>query len=409
MSLLDLITGGADEQAQQDLQNTLNEINGIQTPTAGQLDLGPLAQYTNQGNLNPALANAAQAGPSAFNNENISQVPISDMQQALTQEAQIANAQGMTPQEQASIAQAEQSVNENTAGQRGAIAQSFAGMGVPQSLISAALQNGTAGQQSQQAYQDALQAQGQAAGQGITALGNEGALASNLYGQEAGQANTVASAQNALNQFNAANTQQTNLSNQAAQQAANTYNTQNAQNLANENVSGANQALYQNEVQAPQEAASLALGKGQEQAGIGEAQAGQQMQEGQQAAGLAGGLLGAGATVGGDYALGSAIATGKAEGGEIPPKPVAPGIPFVRGGKVPGMAVAPGNSPRNDTVPARLSPGEFVVNRTDMTNPKVRAFLAANTHTPNPPSPHPSDISAMLRALGELRRGPDAQ
>ena len=227
--LTNAITGGSNQNAQNDLQQALQDIQGTPTLTAQQLQLSPLAQYQVAGQLDPALAAAAQTGPSAYNTENLSQVPIAAMQSALSQEQAIAGANGMTPQEQASIAQAEQAANENTAGQRGAIAQQFEGEGVPQSLISAALQNGTAGQEAQQAYQNALQAQGQAANQGITALQNAGALGSQMYGQEAGQANTVAAAQNALNQFNTQNTQQTNLANQAAPQQANTYNTENAQ------------------------------------------------------------------------------------------------------------------------------------------------------------------------------------
>ena len=410
--LTNSITGGTNNNAQNDLAQALAAIQAVQTPTASQLDLSPLAQYSSTGTLTPAQMAAAQAGPSAYNSENISQVPISTMQQALSQEGAIANAQGMTPQEQAAIAEAEQSADESDAGQRGAIAQQFAGEGVPQSLIAAALQNGTVGQNAQQAHMDALQAQGQAASQGITALQNEGSLASNLYGQEAGQANTVAAAQNALNQFNTANTQQANAANQATQQAANTYNTTNAQNLANQNVQGQQTVQEQNQVEAPQEAASLALQKAGAEAGVGENQANQQTAVGQQNAGLFGGLLGSGATTASGAMNANATnnlagAIAAADGGEIPDvQPQVPGIPFLRGGAVPGQARVAGNSPQNDTIPARLSPGEFVVNRQDMSNPRIRQFLAANTHTPKPPATHPSDIASVMRALSELRGNP---
>lgn len=400
------ITGGANQNAQADLASTLAAIQGIQTPTAAQLQLGPLAQYGSTGTLTPAQTAAAQAGPSAYNSENLSQAPLAAMQAALSQDQSIASSNGMTPQEQAAIAQAEQSVNENTAGQRGAIAQQFAGEGVPQSLISAALQNGTAGQEAQQAYINALTAQGSAANNALTANQDAASTASTMYGQEAGQANTVAAAQNALNQFNAANTQQTNLANQATQQQANTYDTTNSQNIANQNVAGQQTVQEQNQVNAPQEAAGLALQKGQELAGVGESQANQQTAAGQQAAGLAGGLLGAGATVGAS-ALAPSTVVNLADGGEAPAQPTVPPTAFLRGGGVPGQARVAGNSQRNDVVPAKLSPGEFVVPRTDMANPKVRQFLAQNTHTPRPPaqapSAHPSDVASILRALGQLR------
>lgn len=396
--LVNSITGGSNQNAQGDLSQALANVEAVQTPTAQQLQLSPLAQYTSTGELNPALATAAQAGPNALATEDLSQVPISAMQQALSQEQSIANAQGMTPQEQAAIAEAEQSANEAVGGQRGAIAQNFAGEGIPQSLIAAALENGTVGQNAEQEYQNALQAQGQAATQGITAMQNAGNLASTMYGQEAGQANTVAAAQNALNQFNAANTQQTNLANQANTQAANTYNTQNAQTLANQNVSGKQQVQEQNQVEAPQEAAGLALEKSGQEVGVGESQANQNTAAGAQAAGLVGSAIGA---------TGTAIAA--AEGGEIEPK--IPAIPFLRGGPVPGQARVAGNSPQNDIVPAKLSPGEVVLPRTVAQNPGPRGANIANflkAKVPNVAAkmaPHPSDISSLLRAMGELRQG----
>jgi hypothetical protein len=406
-ALTNLITGGSNKNAEADLQQALQEIQGIQTPTSQQLQLGPLTQYNSTGQLDPALAAAAQAGPSAFNSENLSSVPNETMQKVLAQEAAIAESNGMTPQEQAQIAQAEQAVNENTAGQRGAIAQNFAGMGVPQSLISAALQNQTAGQNSQQAYQNALSGQASAANNALTAMSNEGNLSGQMFSQNAGQANTVAAAQNALNQFNAANTQQTGMANQANTQAANTYNTTNTQNLANQNVSGANSAQYQNQVEAPQQAASLALQKGQAEAGIGEAQAGQQTAVGQQNAGLVGGLLGAAGNVAGQAALGSAIA--KADGGEIPPQPTVPATNFLDGGQVNGKALVPGDSKANDIVPARLSPGEVVIPRTVVAHPQMLGkFLAAKAPTMAAnmkESAHPSDLASVMKALSMLRAG----
>ena len=403
--LTNAITGGTNQNAQSDLAAALANIQAVQTPTAQQLQLSPLAQYTSTGELNPALATAAQTGPSAYDSENISSVPISTMQQALAQEASIAGANGMTPQEQAAIASAEESANENTAGQRGAIAQQFAGEGVPQSLIAAALENGTAGSNAENVYQAALQGQASAANEGLTALSNEGNLAGQEYGLQAGQQNTVEAAQNALNQFNAANTQQTNLANQANTQAANTYDTTNAQTLANQNVQGQQQVQVQNQVEAPQEAAQLALEKSGQETGVSESQANQQTAVGQQNAGVVSGLIGGASQVGAAAASpGTTIALGAADGGEIPQKQEVPGIPFVRGGPVPGQARVAGNSPQNDTVPARLSPGEYVVSRQDMARPQVRNFLANNVQSKPPtPAAHPTDVASILKALSMLR------
>lgn len=406
-SITDFLTGNENNISQNDLQAALNEINGVSAPTEQQLQLGPLAQYENTGNLTPAQMQAAQAGDNALNNENLSSVPMSTMQQALAQESGIANAQGMTPQEQASIAQAEQAVNENTAGQRGAIAQQFAGEGVPQALISAALQNQSAGQNSEQAYQDALQAQGQAAGQGITALQNEGALAGQEYGLQAGQANTIASAQNALNQFNAQNTQQASLANQANQQASNTYNTQNAQQLEEQNVQGQQEAQYQNEVVAPQQAYQDALQKAQAAASADEGLAQQATGVGQQVAGTGSAVLG---TVG-NIISSEAAPVKAADGGEI--EPLLPATNFKNGGRVGGMASVSGDDPRNDTRRALLSPGEVVLPRTVAQNPgmggsHIKQFLAnkaPDVAAKMAPSAHVNDVSSVLKALSMLRAG----
>lgn len=403
MSLLDAITGGENSTAAADLQQALAQMQQVAVPTANDLQLTPLQQYMQTGELTPAQMAAAQTGPSAYNSENLSAVPMSTMQQVLGQEQNIASSNGMTPQEQAAIAQAEEQVNTNTAGQRGAIAQDFAQRGIPASLISAALQNQTVGQEAQQGYQNALTAQATAANLGQTALSNEGNLASTMYGQQAGQANTVAAAQNALSQFNAANTQQANAANQATNQAANVYNTTTAQNTANQNVQNANQRQTYNQTVAPVTAAQLALQKAGSEAGVSESQANQATQAGQQQAGLIGGVLGAGATLGAGAMNPGTTVIAAADGGEIPP-PNVPATNFRAGGPVPGAARAPGNDPRNDTVPARLSPGEFVVPRTAMARPEVRQFLAQNVPTPRPPAgSHPSDVAAILKAMSMLR------
>lgn len=422
MGLSDLFTGGKNKKAEEALRQAMAQIQAVKTPTSADMQLSPLQQYTNMGDLQAALIDATSTGASAYDNQNLSTVPFETMQKVLGRQMQIADAQGMTPQEQAKIAQAEQAMGRNIAGQRGAIAQDFAGRGIPASLIAAVLQNQSVGQEAQQGYMNALQAQSAASDRGLSALQGSGQLAGQMYGQQSQQANTVAAAQNALNQFNAANTQQANLANQGAKMAANTYNTQTNQNVGNMNVGGKNQAQYQNQVMAPQQAAGLALQKAGLVGNMGGQQANMYTQQGQQEAGLWGGLIGAGATLGAGAMGGPAagIATGgmpmagsprlgqnpytAAQGGEVP-EPIVPAVPFRGGGQVPGQARVPGDSAQNDTIPARLSPGEFVVPRTSMQNPHVRNFLSENVPTPNPPSTHPSDIASIVKALTLLRAG----
>ena len=415
------ITGGSNSAAQSELANALAQIEAIQTPTANQLDLSQLAQYTNAGTLNPALMNAAQQGASAYNQSNLSAVPVQDVQGAITQLQGIASANGMTPQEQSQIAQALAAANTNEAGQRGAIQQQFANMGDPQSLIAAALANQTEGQQAQNSYLSALQAQSNAAQNALTATSEVGTLGGQLNQQQQNWASQVANAANQINQYNTANVQQQNVQNQATQQAANTYNTQNAQNISNQNVQGQQAVQYQNQVEAPQESASLALQKGGLEAGVGESQANQQTAAGQQSAGLLGSLIGGAATLGAAaIAAWSGGEIGHAEGGYaddtrpkgsmIPATPFAEGgrIEMRQGGRVPGVERVVGDSPINDTVHARLSPGEVVIPKTVAKQPTLLPqFLQAKVPEMAAKLSEPTsvDIGKVFKALSDLRMG----
>lgn len=74
---------------------------------------------------------------------------------------------------------------------------------------------------------------------------------------------------------------------------------------------------------------------------------------------ILGGLIGAAGTIGG-AAMG---------------KPKAP-VAYSFGGKISGQSKVKGDSPSNDTVPAMLSPGEVVIPRTHVKDPKkVAAFI----------------------------------
>ncbi len=401
--LLDAITGGENKKAQEALSQALARIDSVKVPTSNDLQLSPLQQYAETGQLPAALMESAQTGPSAYNYENLSAIPTATMQQVLARLGSIGEAgAGMTPQEQAAVAEAESNINRNVSGQRGAISADFAQRGVPQALISAALQNQTVGQEAQAGYKNALDARAAAAANAQNASVAQGNLAGQMFNQQAGQANTVAQANDALSQFNAANRQQANSANMASTNAANIYNTTNKQNLSNENVTNSNQRQIQNQVNAPTTAAQLALQRAGAASGVAGSQAAAHTSAGQQEAGLAGALLG------GASKVMSSGAMGAAQGGEIPdqypPRDNIPAINFLEGGPVPGQASVPGDSSRNDTVPARLSPGEFVVPRSAMARPDVRSFLANNVPTPRPPSdPHPSDVASILKALHMLR------
>lgn len=81
-----------------------------------------------------------------------------------------------------------------------------------------------------------------------------------------------------------------------------------------------------------------------------------------------------------------------------PEKKEANPYDFKSGGQVPGHAEMPGDSPMNDTVPARLSPGEVVIPRTVVQHPtEIPSFVEKATDKPF------DEKAAALKAL--MKRG----
>ena len=89
--------------------------------------------------------------------------------------------------------------------------------------------------------------------------------------------------------------------------------------------------------------------------------------------GIASGLGGAGGLL--------SLGANGASAGQNGSLQAAPGVGtpynFADGGQVPGQARVQGNSPSNDTVPARVSPGEIVLPRSVTTAPDAAARAAA--------------------------------
>ncbi len=448
----DWLTGGRDQQAEQALNNAMAEYGNIKAPTQQELSLPELQMYVNAGLMTPAQAQAYLQQSNAFSNENIDQSGTAAMQQALGQLSSIADAGPMgTPTQQAQSAQTIQGMNNAVQGQRGAIEQAMQAKGTPAALVQAALQNQYAGQDAQQAYHNSLDQQSAAYQQALQALSAKGQLGGQLQGQQNTQANTVAQAQNAMQQFNAANQQNSAEANAARQQQAGAYNTQNAQSIGNANIQNKN-ARTQYNTQQRQTAFDDAMQRAAGIAGVANSQASNYQLMGQQAAGVAGGLMNfmapqpftgqsAGSTMAGGGAgggggagaaapaanfAGSAMGGGggaaagglgaedsmimfAAGGGMVPSKHEYcyhdGGICMEGGGKVPGRAEMQGDSLQNDTVHARLSPGEAVIPRSVVAqHPAEVGHLLQQRNGTGAPA-HPHDVASVLEALKQIRMG----
>lgn len=434
MALLDLLTGGKAQEADSDLNSALGAINAVATPTTEEMQF-QIQQLVQAGVMTPEEAQTFLQSPSAFSTENIDQTGTQAQQQAIASLLGAAGAGGLNPEEQAQMQQIEQQLatQEHGANQAAIQGQAARGNLTGGETLAAQLEGNQAADVN--ANQLGAATAGNAYQQMINELTSAGSLGSGLQGQENTQANTVASAIDAINRFNTTQQQTEENLNTQASNVAQEENLANLQDISNKNVSNANaHALQQSQL--PQETYQDALAKAEAAAGIDTQMANQATGQGEQNAGIVGGLTGLGATTvfggnnfgspssssGGSSPAGAAGAANTfsdfgAGAGEAGGSADAAGIALVNkggeikdfrsGGPVPGKAVVPGNSPRNDNVPAMLSPGEVVLPRTVTKNPsqdKVMSFLNRMRAPKQIPPAHPHDIKSVLDALS-MRRG----
>jgi hypothetical protein len=421
-SLLGLNTDAGTAQ----LQQALAALQAVGVPTAQQLDLPTLQQYVRAGVLTPQQYQAIQANPQAYQQlaQGADQTGTNAQKAALQQLGGIVKAGGSTPINQANLINNINQTNQAMQAARQGIQENAQERGVAgggQEFLSQLLnEQGNA----QNANTGAVNAAANNAQLALQAMTQGGQLGGQLQGQQNQQALAEAQAAQQIAEYNS-----------QLQSAANQYNTQNAnaaqeanlanaQNISNQNTGLANYRSQYN-AQVPntifqenmRKAGGIANAYGN-QANLAEKQAENQNQ-------FVGGLLGAGATLGGDYLMGQGIgAAGKAAntaGSQIPGGATNPsvypgyaenaannqpmyshggevkvhdpktglhasampiqmnqgGMCYAQGGeihdheicmkfggKVPGKAQVPGDSTQNDTVPARLSPHEIVLPRT---------------------------------------------
>jgi hypothetical protein len=423
----------------QQLQQAMQALQAVGVPTAQQLDLPTLQKYVSAGILTPQQYQAIQANPQVYS-QMIQQTQdnsgMTAQKQALQQLGGIAQT-GSTPIMQAQLINAINTANQSAQANRAGVQENAQERGVAgggQELLGQLLGDQGA---ATTANQGALQAGANNAQLALSALSQEGSLGGQLQGQAQQSAQAQAQAAQQIAQYNS-----------QLQSAANQYNTQNANqaqqmNLANaQNISGANTGLANQQteynVQVPQTIYGDQMQKAQAEAQQygNQAQLAEQQAQNQNA--FTGNLIGAGATLGGDYLMGSALSgsagnaaqnatSGMSSGNYTPPQPAGysqnnvannpnwegqnyaqggeivdsadkefhsemreegpkmgishqgyamGGMCYAKGGeahsheicmkmggKVPGKANVPGDSTKNDTIPARLSPHEIVLPR----------------------------------------------
>jgi hypothetical protein len=333
---------------------------------------------------------------------------------------------GMSAQDQANYLAAQTAINQNTQSQQQAALQNQAQRGSASggAGLAAELQAVQGG--ANQNQMAGLQEAGAASQRALSAMGQAGQLGGQIESQQYGQAAQQQQAQQAIQAANTQNALAVQQQNTQAQNQANLYNQQVAQQVANANTQAAN-AESLRELQGKAQTYQMGLGQAGMEAGtegaisggyLGQANAiGQEYQnigqgigmfagsgqsegysnqtQGNSMSGSSGGSQSSGgnsggmSTEGGNYGNsannygGDMSAFGGASywtGGPVQQNNdmgdlstvASLGELFLKdGGKVPGRAQVAGNSPQNDTVNAKLSPGEIVIPRTIAHDPEA--------------------------------------
>lgn len=415
MGLLDVFTGGKSGEAADAMRRAEQYFASIHAPTIQELTLPELQKYVEMGVMTPAEAEAYLQKSNAYENMNVPQTGTAAQIAALNQLSQIANAgEEGTPMQQAQMENALQKMRTADQGQIGAIEQAMAAKGTPRALIQAAMAAQVQGQNQQQAHMDAVNANAAMYQNALSALSQQGGVANALQGQQNAQANQVAAAANAMQQFNAQNQQQNSQFNAANTQEANRMNAANRQQVSNNNTGLAN-ARTQYNANLPQQNFQNEMSKAQGMAGAAQQIGNLYNQQGQQNAGIWGGLINLGTSfipkpgaaasgAGGGYnpnvAPNQYASLGYAHGGIVgddDPMYCADGM------MIPGDAPFPGDTPANDSVPIMASPGEAVIPRSQVQeNPEVVSNLLQGG---DDNVVDPMDVATLLKAMRAIRMG----
>lgn len=355
-----------------------------------------LQKYQQAGLLTPQMQQQINAAMP----QTISTDPaLRQAQMQALQSMQQRAAGGLTAADRAALNQARLAAQGDVQSRLGSIQQGMQQKGLADSGTNLAAQlaaaQGGATTASSAADQQAIQAQ-QAA---LQAASQAGQLGGQMEQQQFGEAAQQQQAQQQMERFNVQNQLGVQQQNVAAANQAQAGNLANAQSISNQNVAGQNQELN-NQLQRQMQQYGANTNRAIIQSGGANQLSGNLNQMGQQAgqaaynqwagAGQAvGGLAGAFGSGGGSGGGQSAANAGSSsmfspysggvqmiahEGGQVPD--------YRQGGVVPGKANVPGDSPKNDTVHAMVSPQEIIVPRS-LADSKLGRQLVKLIHAHN--------------------------
>lgn len=332
-----------------------------------------LEKYKQAGLLTPQM----EADIKASMPQTISVDPsLRNAQQQALKTMQERSAGGLTAADRAGLNQARMAAQGDVKGRLASIQQQAAmrGQSGGGAELAAQLMAAQGGANTEAEAADRLAAQAQNAA--LQSTQQAGSQAGSMEGQQFGEAANQRDAQQQMERFNVGNQiaqQQRNVSSANQAQAGNLAN---LQNINNANVTNQNQEdrdqlnrqmqQWQNNVKLAGIKSDSMLGRATQQQAEGE-RAGQAAYNS-----ISGPANAVGSMIGGGFGQKPAAAGGTSNsayssGGSVQD--------YRDGGKVPGQAQVAGDSPRNDTVHAKLSPQEIVVPRTLSQSPFGKTLL----------------------------------
>ena len=417
-------------------QQAIDAFGAIKTPELSALQV-QLDKYVQAGKITPEEAEATLLNSNAFNSIKTDPSLVGAQKQALQQLQDTANEGGLTAIDKSRLQDITDRQNQEARSGNEAIMQNAQARGVGSSDLSTVNQLINSQSAADRASRAGTDVAAQAQARALQALQAAGQLGGQMEAQQFGEGAQKAQAQNAIDAFNAQTQNQFNLTNTLAANQAQYANLENAQDIANKNTSTQNQGKIYNSGMVQQQFQDE-LAKAQGKAGTLNSWAGDAQKQSQNEAAAdmaltgqlinagataAGGAFGGGAGAGGAGAGSSGMASSSAVNGGAPFKTYAPSMAemgflshggevkkpgledeyndFVqrfcnggtvkmadggsvtirpanmkKGGKVPGVPKVPGDSIKNDTVPAMLSPGEVVLPRSVAQHPeRIPTFM----------------------------------
>lgn len=430
------------------MQQAMAQLQSVPVPDPESLKV-QMQQFVQQGLIAPQDADAILVQHNAYDEVRGNDQARGAQLAALQGFQDQGNAGGLTDTSRAAIQSTLDEVANTERGQRQAIGQDARRRGISGSGLELAQQLMAQQSSADQAGRQGMDIAALAEQSKIEALKNAANVGTTIQGQDLDAQGAKAEAANQIAMYNATNQQDVTLKNIAARNLAQEQNLQAKQNISNANTKMENdnrlrnadliQKAYENRMDKAKAVANAAGGVASETNNYNNAN---RQYQGDLTAGIlktvgdygsSGGFQKTGTDlrntgtsimngltsaknkindwlsptgVGGfnpndrnyirnNKQQGNIIAPGYAHGGKVKDVPC-----YDDGGKVPGNAQYPGDDERNDTVLAKLSPGEVVIPRSQADDIDVDAMLNDAPRTAQKPSV--DAVKVMLQALTEM-------